>query len=160
MLHKCNIIWDSVRYTYWNFQRSINTIFQFLKFTLLISSQRYIFFLLFVIIYFTSNSFHRIWSASLIQRLFGFMLSPIGWLKSRNKCRNLSIGLYIDLTPLYLKSPGTRSRNGLLPFLQNTFQYSQSFEALHPLVQPEKTPIPEQSQNSTLHNNQYSSSHE
>ena len=32
------------------------------------------------------------------------MWSPIGWLKSRNECCNLSIGLYIVLAPLYLKS--------------------------------------------------------
>ena len=31
------------------------------------------------------------------------MWSPIGWLKSRNECCNLSIGLYIVLAPLYLK---------------------------------------------------------
>ncbi|EEA82189.1 hypothetical protein CLONEX_01866, partial [[Clostridium] nexile DSM 1787] len=36
--------------------------------------------------------------------LSGFMWSPIGWLKSRNECCNLSIGLYIVLAPLYLKS--------------------------------------------------------
>ena len=54
--------------------------------------------------YFTSNSSHGIRSASLTQRLSGFMWSPIGWLKSRNECCNLSIGLYIVLAPLYLKS--------------------------------------------------------
>lgn len=54
--------------------------------------------------YFTSNSSHGIRSASLTQRLSGFMWSPIGWLKSRNECYNLSIGLYIVLAPLYLKS--------------------------------------------------------
>ena len=54
--------------------------------------------------YFTSNSSHWIRSASLTQRLSGFMWSPIGWLKSRNECCNLSIGLYIVLAPLYLKS--------------------------------------------------------
>ena len=53
--------------------------------------------------YFTSNSSHGIRSASLIQRLSEFMWSPIGWLKSRNEWCNLSIGLYIDLAPLYLK---------------------------------------------------------
>jgi len=53
---------------------------------------------------FTSNSSHGIRSASLTQRLSGFMWSPIGWLKSRNECCNLSIGLYIVLAPLYLKS--------------------------------------------------------
>lgn len=31
------------------------------------------------------------------------MWSPIGWLKSRNEWCDLSIGLYIDLAPLYIK---------------------------------------------------------
>ncbi len=35
--------------------------------------------------YFTSNSSHGIWSASLIQRLSEFIWSPKGWLKSRNE---------------------------------------------------------------------------
>lgn len=54
--------------------------------------------------YFTSISSHGIQPARLIRRLSGFMWSPIGWLKSRNECCNLSIGLYIVLAPLYSKS--------------------------------------------------------
>ena len=34
------------------------------------------------------------------------MWSPIGWLKSRNECCNLSIGLYIALAPLSLNYAG------------------------------------------------------
>lgn len=50
--------------------------------------------------YFISNSFHGIRSAILTRRLFGFILSPIGWLKSRKECCNLSSGLYMCSTPL------------------------------------------------------------
>ena len=42
-------------------------------------------------------------SAILIQRLSGFICSPIGWLKSRNERCNLSIGLYMIFAPLLVK---------------------------------------------------------
>ena len=53
--------------------------------------------------YLASNISHGIWSASLIQRLSGFMWRPKGWLKSRKECCSLSIGLYIVLVPRMLK---------------------------------------------------------
>lgn len=53
--------------------------------------------------YFISNLSYGIRSAILIQRFSGFIWRPIGWLKSRNECCDLSIGLYMVL-PLYSRN--------------------------------------------------------
>ena len=74
--------------------------------------------------YFISNSSHGMRSAILIQRLSGFMWRPKGWLKSRNECCNLSIGLYIVLAPLCSKSVKNCKKNDLFSSksLQSLYQ--------------------------------------
>ena len=74
--------------------------------------------------YLTSNVSHGIRSASLIQRLSGFMWRPKGWLKSRKECCSLSIGLYIVLAPICSKSVKNCKKNDLFSSksLQSLYQ--------------------------------------
>ena len=74
--------------------------------------------------YLASNVSHGIRSASLIQRLSGFMWRPKGWLKSRKECCSLSIGLYIVLAPICSKSVKNCKKNDLFSSksLQSLYQ--------------------------------------
>ena len=53
-------------------------------------------------LYFFSKTSHGMASAILIQRLFGFIWSPSGWLKSRKEKWDLSTALYMNFSSLHM----------------------------------------------------------
>lgn len=71
--------------------------------------------------YFSSKTSQGMRPARFTQRLSGFIWSPMGWLKSRKDCCDLSVLLYIFFTPVCSIFIKTARKTGQCP--QNPYTY-------------------------------------
>ena len=81
--------------------------------------------------YFISNSYHRIRSTILIQQFSGFILSPIGCLKSKKECYILSIALYMFLAPfIWNHSKKCKKNDFVLPKFLHIFFHKMGIKSV------------------------------